>query len=434
MIIDGSTGLEFPDGSDQTSAFTGNAASLTSGTINVARLPSSGINAASITVGTLPTAQLPSSGVNAASITTGVLLQANGGTGTTVGYNGFKNRIINGDMIIDQRNAGASVTANDGTYSVDRWKCVATVNGRFSMQQNAGSVTPPAGFTNYLGCTSTAATSVASGDFFQLRQVIEGFNFADFSFGTANAQPLTLSFWVRSSLTGAHGGSVFNAAGSRTYPFSFTISAANTWEFKTVTISGDTTGTWVGATNGGGLQVGFNLGTGSSLSGTAGAWSGSTFMAPTGAVKVVATNGATFYVTGVQLEKGSTATSFDVLPYGTEFLLCQRYYTKTYLDAVAPGSTASPAQANAIWSSVPTTNSYPQIGQWFYPVTMRAVPTLVIYNPNTGAVNGFRGDGDNYSPASPNSVGNKCVTFYGNNVSVGTSVFISVQATANAEL
>jgi len=273
---------------------------------------------------------------------------------------GFKNRIINGAMVIDQRNAGASVTANDGTYSVDRWKSIATANGKFSMQQNAGSVTPPTGFTNYLGCTSTAATSVGSSDFYQLRQVIEGFNFADCGWGTANAKTVTLSFWVRSSLTGTHGGSVFNAAGSRTYPFSFTINSANTWEFETITIAGDTTGTWVGATNGGGLQVGFNLGTGSSLSGTANAWSGSTFMAPTGAVQIVATNGATFYITGVQLEVGTTATEFEVRPYGTELQLCQRYYQR--IDGFyAVGF-----------------NSTTMSGSIGFPVEMRASPSLSV--------------------------------------------------------
>jgi len=269
-------------------------------------------------------ANLGALGTNAG--TTGILPAAGGGTAGTAGVTGFKNRLINGAMVLDQRNAGASVTANDGTFSVDRWKCIATANGKFSMQQNAGSVTPPAGFTNYLGCTSTAATSVGASDFYQIRQVIEGFNFADCGWGTANAKTVTLSFWVRSSLTGTHGGMVTNAAGSRSYPFSYTINAANTWEYETITIPGDTTGTWIGATNGGGLQLGFNLGAGSTYSGTANTWAGTFYGAPTGAVQVVATNGATFYITGCQLEVGSAATNFDVRSYGTELQLCQRYY------------------------------------------------------------------------------------------------------------
>ena len=242
-------------------------------------------------------------------------------------YTGFKNRIINGAMVIDQRNAGASVTptANTDFWAVDRFGTYNTQGSKFTIQRNAGSVTPPPLFTNYLGVTSTSAYSVSTSDFFKIYQYIEGFNTADLGWGTANAQSVTLSFWVRSSLTGTFGGTLINSAANRTYPFSYTILSANTWEQKSVTITGDTTGTWVGATNGIGLRVNWSLGAGSTVSGTAGAWSGSYFEGVTGATSVVGTNGATFYITGVQLEKGSTATSFDYRPYGTELQLCQRY-------------------------------------------------------------------------------------------------------------
>jgi hypothetical protein len=243
---------------------------------------------------------------------------------------GFKNRIINGAMVIDQRNAGASVTANDGTFSVDRFKCVATVNGKFSMQQNAGSVTPPVGYSYYLGCTSSSAYSVGAGDFFCIGQQIEGFNFADMAWGTANAKTITLSFQVYSSLTGTFGGTLTNSAGNRSYPFSYTVSSANTWTSISVTVSGDTSGTWVGATNGTAVQVRFGLGAGASYSGTANAWAGTYYNQPTGTVSVVGTNGATFYITGVQLEKGTQATAFDYRDYGRELQLCQRYYEHTY--------------------------------------------------------------------------------------------------------
>ena len=255
----------------------------------------------------------------------GAITEANGGTGTTIGYNGFKNRIINGAMVIDQRNAGASITPTDGQFSVDRWNFYRTQASKFTAQQNAAAVTPPAGFKNYLGITSSSAYSITSSDLFGLNHRIEGFNFSDCEWGTANAQPITLSFWVRSSLTGTFGGSLMNSAENRSYPFSFTISSANTWEYKTETVAGDTTGTWVGATNGTGLQIWFGLGCGATRSGTADAWAGSGFYSVTGATSVVGTSGATFYITGVQLEKGSTATSFDYRPYGTEFMLCTRY-------------------------------------------------------------------------------------------------------------
>jgi hypothetical protein len=237
----------------------------------------------------------------------------------------MKNRIINGAMVIDQRNAGASITPTDGQYSVDRWTGRLTQASKYTLQQNAGSVTPPVGFRNYLGATSSSAYSVGSSDFFLIEQWIEGFNTADLMWGTANAQTVTLSFWVRSSLTGTFGGSLRTYAGGQTYPFSYTISSANTWEFETVTITGATAGTW-NTTNSGSIGVAFSLGCGSGVSGTAGTWSSSTFLSATGATSVVGTNGATFYITGVQLEVGSTATSFDYRPFGTELMLCQRYY------------------------------------------------------------------------------------------------------------
>jgi hypothetical protein len=241
---------------------------------------------------------------------------------------GFKNRIINGSMVIDQRNAGASVTPNN-SYTLDRWLGVNSQTGKFTIQQNAGSVTPPAGFINYLGCTSTSAYSIASGDYFNIQQYIEGFNVSDLAWGTASAATITMSFWVRSSLTGTFGGALRNDAGNRSYPFTYTISSANTWEQKSVTIAGDTSGTWL-TTNGRGIAVSFGLGVGSTYSGTAGAWTAGNYISATGATSVVGTSGATFYITGVQLEKGSTATAFDYRPYGTELALCQRYLPSTF--------------------------------------------------------------------------------------------------------
>jgi len=252
------------------------------------------------------------------------LSQAQGGTGTTTGYYGFKNRIINGAMVIDQRNAGASVTPASGSYTLDRWQTVQTVASKFSVQQNAGSVTPPAGFKNYLGITSLSAYTVGSSELFNFLQNIEGYNIADLGWGTANAKTVTLSFQVYSSLTGTFGGA-FNNGGSRSYPFTYSIPVANTWTSISITVVGDTSGTW-GSTNSNGIQIWFSLGCGSSQSGTAGAWSGSNFVSATGATSVVGTNGATFYITGVQLEVGSTATSFDYRPYGTELNLCKRYF------------------------------------------------------------------------------------------------------------
>jgi hypothetical protein len=254
-------------------------------------------------------------------------LTAYGATGI-----GFRNRIINGDMRIDQRNAGASGTAS--AYTVDRWSYYGSQASKATWQQNAGAVTPPVGFTNYLGATSSSAYSITSTDQFLLNQKIEGLNFGDLAWGTASAQTATLSFWVRSSLTGTFGGSIQNSAANRCYPFSFVISAANTWEQKTVTIAGDTTGTWL-TTNGIGAGVNFSLGTGATYSSAAGSWTGSSFItSATGATSVVGTSGATFYVTGVQLEAGSVASPFERRDYGRELMMCQRYCTDLTIDCV----------------------------------------------------------------------------------------------------
>jgi hypothetical protein len=237
---------------------------------------------------------------------------------------GFRNRIINGDMRIDQRNGGASVTANNAVFPTDRFYTSVSQTSKANAQQNAGSVTPPTGFTNYLGITSTSAYSVVASDFFTIRHTIEGFNASDLMWGTASAQTVTISFWIRSSLTGTFGGSLYNSAANRCYPFSYTISSANTWEQKSVTISGDTTGTWL-TDNSAGVTVQWSYGAGSTFSGTAGSWGSTYYASVTGAVSVVGTNGATFYITGVQFEAGSTATEFERRPIGTELALCQRY-------------------------------------------------------------------------------------------------------------
>lgn len=245
---------------------------------------------------------------------------------TQANAQGFRNRIINGDCRVDQRNNGASVTIGGSTvtYTVDRWYAYATQASKFSVQR---STTAPTGFTNSALITSLSAYSIVSGDVFGFVQPIEGFNFADLGWGTANAQTVTLSFVVRSSLTGTFGGSIRNGSSNRSYPFTYTINAANTFEIKTVTIAGDTTGTWA-TDNSAAAYVTFGLGVGSTYSGTAGAWAGSQLWSATGATSVVGTNGATFYLTGVQLEKGTAATDFERLDYGRQLMQCQRYAIK----------------------------------------------------------------------------------------------------------
>ena len=298
---------------------------------------------------------------------TAQLSSLNGGA-----LSGARNRIINGDMRIDQRNAGASITGNSGVFPADRWQTYATQSSKFTCQQ---STTAPTGFTNSLLYTSLSAYSVTSSDYFSVTQRIEGFNCAGFNFGTANATALTLSFWVRSSLTGTFGGACHNNAFNRAYPFTYTITSANTWEYKTVSIAGDTSGTWT-TDNSVGLEIGFSLGCGSTGLATAGAWTGtSNIYGATGQVNVVGTNGATFYITGVQLEAGSVATPFERRSYGQELALCQRYYWKT-----------------------PDINSIVFNGNYNhvqFKVSMRATPTITL-TPGGGTISDVRSNTEGF--------------------------------------
>jgi hypothetical protein len=320
--------------------------------------------------------QLPSS--------SNVLAEGSGGTGTTTGYYGFKNRIINGAMMIDQRNGGTEINpAAASTYYLDRWRVSSSQASKFKIGQNAGSVTPPAGYSNYMGCTSLSAYTPLTTEEFSVEQFIEANNAVDLGWGAAGAASITLSFWVRSSLTGTFGGCITNSANNRSYVYSYTISAANTWEQKSVTIAGDTSGTWfsTGGT-GRGMRVSFSLGCGPTNTTAAGSWQAGYYTNPTGGTAIVGTSGATFYITGVQLEKGSTATSFDYRPYGTELALCQRYCPVWESTA-----TNSPFAVGQIYSSTNGQIPLP------YPVAPRVpatgittVGTFNILNSTAGAI------------------------------------------------
>jgi hypothetical protein len=294
----------------------------------------------------------------------------------------FRNRIINGTFTISQYNGTSSVTPSSDGYIIDRYKVENSQASKLTYQQNAGSVTPPAGFSNYLGATVASTVSIGAGDYFLISQPIEGYNVADLNWGTANAQTVTLSFWVRSSLTGTFGGSLQNSANTRSYPFTYTISSANTWEYETITIAGDISGTWL-TTNGIGLKVRFSVGTGSTYSGAAGAWAGTSYLSATGATSIMATASATFYVTGVQLEAGTTASPFEYRQYGTELALCQRYYNMvanySQTGGVAPIT-------NIVFPSATDIRAI-----YNFPVQMRVAPSVVsssgssyfrIYNGN----------------------------------------------------
>jgi hypothetical protein len=294
----------------------------------------------------------------------------------------LRNRIINGAMVVDQRNAGASVTPTTtgaANYTLDRWAAWLSVSSKFSVQQNAASVTPPTGFINYLGVTSLAATTVSASDYYFISQQIEGLNTYDLDWGKATAKTVTLSFWVRSSLTGTFGGSLRNSAVDRCYPFSYTISTANTWTQISVTIAGDTSGTWL-TTNGLGIHVIFGLGIGTNFSTTAGAWAAGNYASATGVTSVVGTSGATWYVTGVQLEQNTSATPFERRLISQELANCYRYYWQD------PAVGLDTPYGDATYNTVAR--------QYFMPANMRVAPTVtqtgsVVAQINIGAATTF---------------------------------------------
>jgi hypothetical protein len=278
---------------------------------------------------------------------------------------GARNRIINGDMRIDQRNAGASVTPVSGEYTLDRWTSRLNASSKYSIQRNAGAVTPPPGFTDYLGVTSLSAYTLTGNESYSIEQIIEGFNVADLNWGTANAVPCTLSFWVRSSLTGTFGGSI---ATTKTavwvMPFTYTISSANTWTYVKVPITAPTSTGGAETDNTAGVFVRFGFGSiGTSAGGSNGVWTNAgNYIQPTGSVSVVGTNGATFYITGVQLEAGSVATPFERRSYGQELALCQRYYERQEFGALY-GFTISNDSQYRSWGAP-------------FAVTKRAAPSI----------------------------------------------------------
>jgi hypothetical protein len=296
--------------------------------------------------------------------TTGVTFNDSSLQGAAASPYVLKNRIINGDMRIDQRNAGASVTlTSGGIFTIDRFDGVEDTDGAMTAQQDTSA---PTGFINSLKFTTTTADgTLGATQWAACRQMIEGTNISDLGWGTADAKTVTLSFWVRSSLTGTFGGALTNGAFNRSYPFTYSISVANTWEYKTVTISGDTSGTWA-TTTAIGIRVQFGLGVGSTYSGTAGAWAGAGYLSATGATSVIGTNGATWYVTGVQLEIGTSATPFERRLYSAELAMCQRYYYKWLNDS---GGFVYPFSLQSYSASA-------AYGKFFdLPVTMRATPT-----------------------------------------------------------
>ena len=343
----------------------------------------------------------------------------------TQGPSGRKNLIINGAMQVAQRGI-ESTNTNGGYKTMDRWNMFDNLGKINHYQSTEG----PAGFNNsYKWVVHTTATAGTS-SIVAPNQSIEGFNSAHLEWGTSDAKSVTVSFWCKTSVTGSYGLWIRNGAANRYYNTMCTISNANTWTYITKTIPGDTSGTWIGATNGIGLTVGICLDAGSGVQGTADQWSGNTTYSTTANAAWQASSGATFFLTGFQLELGSVATDFEHRSYGEELADCQRYYCSSY----KVGQYAGGNHLDTCIREVSNGYSYQNIGNFNFPVQMRTAPTVIIYNPVTGTVNSFRGDGSNYSNAASHPSTNTGCNFYTSGVSVGVTIFISIQATFNAEL
>ena len=340
------------------------------------------------------------------------------------------NRIINGDMRIDQRNNGVSGTAINA-FTVDRWN----YNSNLATKFNWGRNTPAApGFPYYLFFLTNSAYTLTAADYYIFYQAVEADAVSDFQWGSANAQPVTLSFWAYSSLTGTFGGSIKNYAQTRSYPFTYSIPTANTWTKIVLTIPGDTGGTWVMSGNGGALYVMFSLGAGSTFSGPAGAWASASYNSANGCVSVVGTLNAELLMTGVKLEIGSVATPFNRQSVAKSLADCQRYFEMSYDQGTALGT----ATVNGLssWGVQPMPSStYTPVVNIRFATTKRADPTMVGYSTVTGAVGKVR----DYSNSTDVSVsfsgmGQTGCQWSAANSAATTVPTFQLQWTASAEL
>ena len=288
----------------------------------------------------------------------------------------FRNRVINGDCRFDQRNNGASVTNGAGgdTWLVDRFFVTCRLASKLSAQK---STVVPTGFSNSLLITSLSAYTPVTSDYYGLGQRIEGYNIADLNWGTASALPVTISFWVNSSVTGTYPFGLEGQGYTPSYVTTYTITSASTWQYVTIIIPGPTIGTW-NTTNGLGTRLWWDLGSSdTTYATTPNVWAAGDKVRVSGSVNFVATNAATFYITGIQFEKGPAATPFEFRPYPTELSLCQRYYNQFgTVTTGGGGNTGNIPYTRLFNTGASTFTLYPVV---YLPTSMRATPTGTIY-------------------------------------------------------
>ena len=302
---------------------------------------------------------------------------------------GRKNLIINGDCRINQRFGSGTytLTSANSYFVVDRFKTWAVGGGEFTIQRSDDA---PPGFKNSLMYTvSTADSSLGSGDYYVVQHRVEGYNFAHLNWGTSDAKPVTLSFWVKADVTGKYGISFWPGGQGHNYVTSYSINTADTWEYKTITIPGATGGTWL-TDNSTGFGIWWDFGVGTTYTtATTETWGQSAKFAPSDTLQMIKTNGAKFRMTGVQLEVGKNATEFEHRSFSEELALCMRYYQNSYHLSAGkyPGNTD--ADNGVITTSWTDGNApFPM-----FRVPMRAQPTIILRGRQSSTTGQVRNEG-----------------------------------------
>lgn len=344
-----------------------NASNLTSGTIPNARFPATlpalngsnltSLNASNLGSGTVPSARIGDfTNINVASINNAQI-------------GGRRNLVLNGEFFIWQRGTGATTVSGNDVFSADRFKGWANGGGTFTVARSTDVPDNEFEFSAVLSNTQVDG-SVSAGDFYAFATDIEGYNVAQLAYGSSDSKPVTLSFWVKASLTGTYCIALYSVTANRYQIKEYTISSANTWEKKTINIStGDTTGSW-NRENGNGLRIYWDLGSGSTYQGSANSWASGQKFSTTNQANWIGTGGANLYLTGVQLEVGNTATEFEHTLRGLEEFLCRRYYY----------------QWSGLWIGLMNNGQTTLIRhQLVFPVEMRTTPSVT----NAGISSGF---------------------------------------------
>ena len=348
---------------------------------------------------------------------------------------GRRNIIINGAMQVAQRGTQVTGNTSGGFVTADRFalQMSSREEAVFTIDQASDA---PTGFTKSFKITTTTAESaIDAADIFWVEQKFEAHDLQQLKNGSSDAEKVTLSFYVKSSITGTFGVNLYKPDNTaRIINATYSISSANTWERKVITFDGDTSGGGIDNDTGEGLRVVWHLASGSnfdSVNSTSWANYSTTNWAGGHAQDgVITTTNATWQITGVQLEVGSVATPFEHRSFGEELALCQRYFAKSYNHSVTPGT--APDFVGCPGRFVDATSSYASV-QVFLPVTMRATPTVTLFNPSTGATASIRSDSTDHA-ASTSQIGETGFFFFANNSSIGTSSSIRGHYTAEAEL